>query len=91
MHPTANSFYGVTTIGTKGQIVIPADARTAMNLQPGDKVIIIGKQHPTKGFGMVCICPIDSVEQFVNDMTNHLHETQAVLQQAKETKKGEQA
>lgn len=34
--------YGTATVGTKGQIVIPADAREDLNLQPGDKLYIAG-------------------------------------------------
>ena len=31
-------FLGSATVGTKGQIVIPADAREAMQIKEGDKV-----------------------------------------------------
>ena len=34
--------YGTATVGTKGQIVIPADAREELNIQPGDKLYIAG-------------------------------------------------
>ncbi len=34
--------YGTATVGTKGQIVIPADAREELNLKPGDKLYIAG-------------------------------------------------
>ena len=34
--------YGTATVGSKGQIVIPADAREDLNLQPGDKLYIAG-------------------------------------------------
>lgn len=35
-------FYGSSTVGERGQIVIPAEARTALNINPGDKFIFIG-------------------------------------------------
>ncbi len=42
-------FYGKVPVGTKGQIVIPAEARKAMNINPGDNVIIIsGPPHHDK-------------------------------------------
>jgi AbrB family looped-hinge helix DNA binding protein len=85
MHQEAtSSFYGVTTVGTKGQVVIPAEAREQMNLHPGDKVVIMGKKFPTEGFGMVCICPISTAEKFVESLTAHLSLTQAALKKAKE-------
>ena len=83
-----NNFYGVTTIGTKGQVVIPAEARDQMGLQPGDKVVIMGKKHP-QGFGMVCICPIAAAEKFVETLTAHLNETQATIKRVKEATKEE--
>lgn len=36
-----NRFLGITTIGEKGQVVIPAEARTALKLTKGDKLIVM--------------------------------------------------
>lgn len=36
--------YGTATVGTKGQVVIPAEARDALNIKPGDKLYVIGSQ-----------------------------------------------
>ncbi len=80
---SGQAFYGVATIGTKGQVVIPAEAREEMSIQPGDKVIVIGRQHPTKGFGMICICPVESAEQFVNELTSQITRTQEAIKQAR--------
>jgi AbrB family looped-hinge helix DNA binding protein len=33
--------YGVATIGERGQIVIPADVRKSLNIEPGDKLIVL--------------------------------------------------
>ena len=33
-------FHGTTTLGEKGQIVIPAYARKAMGLKSGDKLLV---------------------------------------------------
>ena len=39
--------YGTTTVGEKGQIVIPAEARKAYDIEPGDKLVVAGKgNHP---------------------------------------------
>ena len=35
--------YGTTTIGARGQVVIPAEARKELNLNPGDQLMVIGK------------------------------------------------
>ena len=41
-------FYGVASVGERGQIVIPAEARKANDIKPGDKLIVAGGQgqHP---------------------------------------------
>ncbi|HON89396.1 MAG: SpoVT / AbrB like domain protein [candidate division TA06 bacterium ADurb.Bin131] len=39
-------FYGKVPVGTKGQIVIPAEVRRTMKIKPGDSVIIMsGPPH----------------------------------------------
>jgi len=39
--------YGGVTVGERGQIVIPKDAREQFDIQPGDRLILLG--HPGKG------------------------------------------
>jgi len=34
------TFYGTATVGTKGQIVIPAEAREELKIKEGDKVTV---------------------------------------------------
>ena len=42
---------GTTTIGPKGQVVIPVEAREKMGVQPGDKVIaLFMDSHKTVAF-----------------------------------------
>jgi AbrB family looped-hinge helix DNA binding protein len=35
-------FYGATTIGERGQVVVPAEARKDLNLAPATKVMVFG-------------------------------------------------
>lgn len=37
--------YGTATVGTKGQIVIPADAREELGIKTGDRLYVIGSSH----------------------------------------------
>lgn len=39
--------YGSTVMGERGQVVIPADAREELNIQPGEKLMVFG--NPEKG------------------------------------------
>ncbi len=36
-------FYGTTTLGARGQVVIPAQARKDLKLEPGDQIAVMGK------------------------------------------------
>jgi AbrB family looped-hinge helix DNA binding protein len=38
-------FYSAATIGSKGQIVIPMEARDELNMKEGDKVVIVKAPH----------------------------------------------
>lgn len=75
-------FYGSATIGTKGQIVIPQEAREDLGLNPGDKVVVIG----IKERGMVGVCKLESVEQMFVQMTEHLEKLRQVIDTSKKRK-----
>ena len=38
-------FWGSATVGTKGQIVIPAEARQALEMKEGDKLLIVSSAN----------------------------------------------
>ena len=38
----APKFYGVTTVGERGQVVIPVEARRDFNIKPADKLVVLG-------------------------------------------------
>lgn len=38
-------FYGAVTLGERGQVVIPAEARKRHGLQPGDKLLVLRHPH----------------------------------------------
>jgi len=43
--PGGKKLYGTATVGSKGQVVIPADAREELNIQPGDRLYVLGSMH----------------------------------------------
>lgn len=57
-------FYGSVTVGERGQIVLPADARAEFNINPGDKVLVM--KHPlNEGLMIVQIeALVDFAEEF---------------------------
>jgi len=56
--------YGTATVGTKGQVVIPATAREELGINTGDRLYVIGS--PDKGFAM--LLKEDQLEQFIEKM-----------------------
>lgn len=38
-----DKLYGTATLGSRGQVVIPAAARKELKLKPGDQLLIMGK------------------------------------------------
>jgi len=41
-HPMHKKLYGTATVGAKGQVVIPSDAREDMGINPGDRLYVVG-------------------------------------------------
>ncbi len=65
--PLEGMFVGSVTLGERGQVVIPAEARDQMGLQAGDKLLAFC--HPTQQ--MVCLCKLTMLEHmraFLNRM-----------------------
>ena len=63
-------FYGKVPVGTKGQIVIPVEARKAMDIKPGDNLIIIsGPLHQNK---MISIFPENEFNKFLKFFEKHV-------------------
>jgi AbrB family looped-hinge helix DNA binding protein len=69
----ADAFYGSATVGERGQIVIPAEARADMGFAPGDKVLIM--RHPYhKG---LMVFKIDAVREFIDEFTQSIDRLEA--------------
>jgi AbrB family looped-hinge helix DNA binding protein len=53
-------YFGTTTIGERGQIVIPKAARELFGLAPGDKLLVLG----SKERGGLALVKADLMERF---------------------------
>lgn len=42
-----HTFYGSVTVGEKGQIVVPAEARQSLKLKKGEKLMVFGVDDET--------------------------------------------
>jgi len=62
-----DKLYGTTTMGVRGQVVIPADARKDLNLKPGDHLLVMGKFGKVLGF-----IKADQMENFIKTIMDNL-------------------
>ncbi|MFH2138747.1 MAG: AbrB/MazE/SpoVT family DNA-binding domain-containing protein [Candidatus Omnitrophota bacterium] len=63
-------FFGKALVGTKGQIVIPAEARKALGIKSGDSVVIIsGPPHHEK---VISLIPEKEFNKFLGLLEGHL-------------------
>jgi AbrB family looped-hinge helix DNA binding protein len=56
--------YGTATVGTKGQLVIPAEAREELAINPGDRLYVMSAMH---GAGVVLLKE-EMLESFVEQI-----------------------
>lgn len=69
------AFYGSATVGDRGQVVIPSEARQELNIEPGDKVLFM--HHPIhKG---LLIFKIDAVKDFLDEFTASVQKLEAKI------------
>jgi AbrB family looped-hinge helix DNA binding protein len=70
-------FYGSVTLGERGQVVIPAEARKRHGLQAGDKLLVLRHPH-VRGLVLACVddmrAVLDELQQWqdlVAQMAQH--------------------
>jgi AbrB family looped-hinge helix DNA binding protein len=61
----SDAFYGTCTVGERGQIVIPAEARSELGFHPGEKIVIM--RHPVHT-GLMAF-KLDAMREFLDDFS----------------------
>lgn len=77
MHRQEDRFYGTATVGEKGQIVIPAEARDSLNIAKGEKMLVFGM-----GNDMLVISKLSKVEQIAKHLSSKLDRIRQALDRA---------
>lgn len=62
-----SNFFGSAIVGTKGQIVIPIEARTEYNIKPGDKLLIFGGQG-----GILGLMKSEEINHLITSISNNI-------------------
>ena len=64
-------FQGSTTVGERGQIVLPAELRKKHGIKPGDKLLVISNPLPN-GASVIMLMESSVLNQVFKDMTEHI-------------------
>lgn len=65
--------YGLATLGEKGQVIIPAEARKVLRLKKGDKLLVFG-------FGeMIAFATSSDLEKMASRLTERLSAIQGII------------
>ena len=67
-------YYGSATVGERGQMVIPAEARKALDINPGEKMVVFGGPG-----GRLVAVKADAVSRFVTKSMTELAELERRL------------
>lgn len=74
--------YGTTTLGSRGQVVIPAQARKDLELKSGDQLLVMGRFDKVLG-----LVKADQFGSFVNAMLEHIENPGTRAEAKKEIEK----
>ncbi|MBE3574748.1 MAG: AbrB/MazE/SpoVT family DNA-binding domain-containing protein [Firmicutes bacterium] len=72
--PARHSFYGVVTVGERGQVVIPQAAREALGIKPGDRMLVVGGPMGNHGLMMLKAEVVSELVARFTERTNSLRE-----------------
>lgn len=80
-HANCINLVGTVTVGPKGQVVIPVEAREKMSAKPGDKLIVLFlDDHKTVSF-----VTETEMQTMINKMGSHLTQMNRELSNANQT------
>ena len=71
-------FFGSTTVGERGQIVLPIELRKKLQIKAGDKLIVVG-MHIPEGVGTGHIMLFKA--EFLNQMIEQMEQGQKVIKE----------
>ncbi len=74
--------FGSTTVGSKGQVVIPVNARQEMGIEAGTTLLVF---KALGGQGLVLL-KVDAIEQMMTMVSQHLTEFEKLLEGYKSPK-----
>jgi AbrB family looped-hinge helix DNA binding protein len=68
-------FYGSTTVGERGQIVLPAKLRKDFNIKKGDNLLVIGNKE---SYRIVLVNP-ESMSTYLDFMSKQINKMKSTI------------
>jgi AbrB family looped-hinge helix DNA binding protein len=78
--PGAPKFYGSTTVGERGQVVIPAEARRDFEITPATKLLVFG----SRGHGGIMLTRAETVSKLITMTSGMLEKLEALQKSLRE-------
>ena len=79
MNKNSCKLFGFASVGEKGQIVIPVEARKALKIKTGDRFLVMSAPH---GESLVLTTP-EALESFTAHMGKQLTSLQSAIKRTK--------
>ena len=70
-------FYGSTTVGERGQIVLPAKLRKDFKINKGDKLLVIVDPHGSR----ITLVNPDTMSEFLDAMSENINQMKSKIKQ----------
>jgi len=70
-------FYGSTTVGERGQIVLPAKLRKDFKINKGDKLLVIVDPHGSR----VTLVNPDTMSKFLDTVSENINQIKSKIKQ----------
>jgi AbrB family looped-hinge helix DNA binding protein len=67
-------FYGTTTVGERGQVVIPSQARKDFSLEKGEQLLVFGA-----GENMITLVKVKGVKELATKLSKKLDSINLIL------------
>jgi len=69
-----SKFFGSTTLGKKGQVVIPAETRKKMGWKESDQLLVFGMEN-----GMVVLTKLKHVKEFADRLEKKMSKINQII------------
>lgn len=74
LYKKQNEFYGTTTLGERGQVVIPAKTREDFKLEKGEQLLVFGM-----GKNIITLVKVEQAKEFAAKLSEELKSIKSIL------------